>query len=464
MNPAEALRVQLKGITTRTFDETDVLGKPDAIRKVVEKLQQQYGSVGAGRPSPNRVLEAIKRFVAGGFSQVRGARIRHLCWGLAHAPGNTGVRPLIEQPEKFRQLIAGLDELIAKGKLRLPAWRGLLVCYLTTNVEDAHARRDSWLALRRFLQTSLEPICEAQRHRRMPEWLAALRTNHAVLSDRPYAPYVEQWLSGDRSTTDRLKNELEIPEYSWFWDWLVAAVVVEACKKPERQFRSLIPDLLKLIDKRAERVRDKALARILTQYHEGERSLNRGLLEYVIDRKVWGSPRVRTPRWGLVEPAVQKMVIVWMTEQDLRDFFTLLGDHRETDQARLEFWLQYIDEIQDSHIIMGSDARTGRAFRELRERRKDSLRYLSDGQGGNNAFVMKMGDHVVVEFGMTGNACYIYQEAHLPFTLGENRWFTVKSLKDRDAPGATKQGHHADWQWKLQQKLKRRGIRPSQPR
>jgi hypothetical protein len=35
----------------------------------------------------------------------------------------------------------------------------------------------------------------------------------------------------------------------------------------------------------------------------------------------------------------------------------------------------------------------------------------------NNAFIMRIGDAVVVEFGATGNACYVFDAHNLPFTL-----------------------------------------------
>jgi hypothetical protein len=53
-------------------------------------------------------------------------------------------------------------------------------------------------------------------------------------------------------------------------------------------------------------------------------------------------------------------------------------------------------------------------------RRNASGRLL--GLGGvtpskNNAFLMKIGEHLVVEFGQTGNACYVYQWKRLPAIL-----------------------------------------------
>ena len=45
------------------------------------------------------------------------------------------------------------------------------------------------------------------------------------------------------------------------------------------------------------------------------------------------------------------------------------------------------------------------------------LNLHSAGPPDNNAFIMCIGNHVVVEFGMKGNACFIFARDHLPFLL-----------------------------------------------
>ena len=45
------------------------------------------------------------------------------------------------------------------------------------------------------------------------------------------------------------------------------------------------------------------------------------------------------------------------------------------------------------------------------------LELHSAGPNTNNAFIMCIGEHVVVEFGVRGNACYIFEREGLPFAL-----------------------------------------------
>lgn len=51
----------------------------------------------------------------------------------------------------------------------------------------------------------------------------------------------------------------------------------------------------------------------------------------------------------------------------------------------------------------------------------------------NNAFIMTMGNTVFVEFGMQGNAAYVYPLSELPFELDGVRDIHLKALKDTHA-------------------------------
>ena len=60
--------------------------------------------------------------------------------------------------------------------------------------------------------------------------------------------------------------------------------------------------------------------------------------------------------------------------------------------------------------MRGEDARTNRsaAFIELRKRMEGRDRLLTDSPPANNAFVMRIGPLLIIEFGVTGNACYAF--------------------------------------------------------
>ena len=69
---------------------------------------------------------------------------------------------------------------------------------------------------------------------------------------------------------------------------------------------------------------------------------------------------------------------------------------------------------------LGNTARwhRGADFQDIRKKMAGRLLNLHNaGPPDNNAFVMCIGSFVVVEFGLTGNACYLFRRDQLPFEL-----------------------------------------------
>jgi hypothetical protein len=100
----------------------------------------------------------------------------------------------------------------------------------------------------------------------------------------------------------------------------------------------------------------------------------------------------------------------------IRDFFDLLSEDRSADGRRLNYWLRFEPMIEDMWFVLGSDA--------MNDRRKDYVDFRSRAKGRlldlvgstptpNNAFLMRIGEYVVVEFGLSGNACFAYKYSEL---------------------------------------------------
>jgi hypothetical protein len=63
-------------------------------------------------------------------------------------------------------------------------------------------------------------------------------------------------------------------------------------------------------------------------------------------------------------------------------------------------------------------ARTDPDFKKVAQRMEGRRLALdAGGPATNNAFIMRIGDAVVVEFGATGNACFVFDAHTLPFRL-----------------------------------------------
>jgi hypothetical protein len=118
----------------------------------------------------------------------------------------------------------------------------------------------------------------------------------------------------------------------------------------------------------------------------------------------------------------RELINGWLTRQLITDFFALLSSDGQADQRRLNYWLRFVSAIEGTPwLALGPDAmhNNTQPYRELRERAKGRLLPLENpGASSNNAFIMKMGEWLIVEFGVTGNACYVYPATPMPFSLG----------------------------------------------
>jgi len=133
------------------------------------------------------------------------------------------------------------------------------------------------------------------------------------------------------------------------------------------------------------------------------------------------------------------MVEDWLKLDLIHQFFSVLAEDRTNDKRRLRFWQRYHKHIDDMYFALGQTAYNNRNqdFRKLRERVSGRLlRLHRGGAPTNNAFIMMMGNYVIVEFGLTGNACFIFKKNNLPFVLtgfvaGDSSELKHSSYKDR---------------------------------
>ena len=118
------------------------------------------------------------------------------------------------------------------------------------------------------------------------------------------------------------------------------------------------------------------------------------------------------------------MVDGWLKRRLITDFFALLSEDGSADQRRLNYWLRFVPIIDGMWFALGSHARYADTseFREMRKRMEGQLHFLREqGSPFNNAFLMKIGIYLVVEFGVTGNATYIFhaEESRIDFSQRE---------------------------------------------
>lgn len=113
------------------------------------------------------------------------------------------------------------------------------------------------------------------------------------------------------------------------------------------------------------------------------------------------------------------MVSDWLKLKLIGQFFELLSHDGATASRRVKFWAEYVSVIENVWFVLGSGARSNwnPDFKKLRSLMGDQALNLEGATSGNNAFVMKIGRLLVVEFGETGNAAYLFDGGSPPFSL-----------------------------------------------
>ena len=115
--------------------------------------------------------------------------------------------------------------------------------------------------------------------------------------------------------------------------------------------------------------------------------------------------------------SAREMVNGWLKVRLIKDFFGLLSEDRSADSRRLNYWLGFEPMIQDMWFALGADAVSDprKEYGEFRQRANGRLLDLAGSTPtSNNAFLMHFGEYLVIEFGITDNACFVYRYDRLP--------------------------------------------------
>ena len=187
---------------------------------------------------------------------------------------------------------------------------------------------------------------------------------------------------------------------------------------------------------------------------------------------IWENPWLPSNKtaWQRVSEDARQMVSNWLKGEFIEAFFTKLAQDGTSDRRRVNFWKRYVKAIDHVDFALGPTARNSRDpdFKVLKEKMKGLLWYL-DASGNNNAFIMRMGKLVVVEFSDMGNALYAYRDDQgLPFDLTKPLALPVNarnSLKN-SARRRNKLTHkdgingYSEWEDRFENWLRSEGVSP----
>ena len=396
-------------------------GKPELVEQPTREAEQLFQGYAKAKPSKEDAYAAALAFIRG---QQLDAWQRDLVSSAVAEPIREQSGAMVLSSKRFSSLLKSYEVEAEKEELWRLTWHGLLYSYFNFDLDsgkDASTQK-GWEELRSFLERTWPLINKQSGRDLIPDWVTVLRQNPTVLTANPIDKYAKAYLCGETDDIDRLAEDLGIAPSSWFWHALVLGAVRRAAKESDSKFRDLVPHLINLI-KTKPGFRDEAIEIILVRYHSCKGAPpDERLRDFVCQPTVWKNPKLKVAgiatAWNRVPDPVWHMVLNWVNEGNLKDFFDILAARNNADEGRLAFWSKYLKQISWTRLVFGSDTmtlkRTNASVRELIAREEGAYAQLTS-KPEVDAFMMKLGSYLIIEFSKKPNACYIYEADQLPF-------------------------------------------------
>lgn len=447
-------------------------GFPELIISEVKKAEALFKDFSKAKPSSQDAYKAA-------LSLLRGDKLDQ--WAIDLVAAAVSI-PIKEYGGRTVLESKYCDDLLGKYEndaytdvLWRLTWYSLFNSYLTYDLvrTTTEVGMAGFTKLRRLLNRTWPYIDEQSGQLAVPDWVRILREESQLLSDRPVEKYAREYLAGNMDQIKALAENLGIPANSWFWQELVLSSVKYATQGNDAQFRSQILMLIELV-KSTPVYRDKAIAEILSRYYKcSSRTVHPELRDFVIRASVWKNPKLKAAgiatAWNQVPEAVWRMVMGWVNERNLKDFFDILAARRHADHGRLKFWSRYMKQISWTRLVFGSETiwqkNHNAGIRALLESEEGTYAILQGAPDKElDAFLMQIGEYIFVEFSKTGNGAYAYRASDLVFDLYADSFAgSTSDLKCgyyRNGRGVAKIIHTPGWEQRTAVELGRMGIHP----
>lgn len=451
-----------------SFGLSNPFGRVDLVEVASQQAEALFQGYAKAKPRSDDAYAAARALLRG---EPLGAWQRDLVASAICDPIREQAGATVIASKRFAELLVGYEDDVSRGELWRLTWHGLLYSYFKFDplVMKDESSQAGWRALQQFLARSWPLIDRQSGGQLIPDWIAVLRVQGQILSEHPVEPYAQAYLEGDSSLTDQLAADLGIPPSSWFWHSLVLGCVKRATGEHDAAFKQRIPRLLQLMHDKPV-FRDEAIEAVLIRYHACKETVHDAVLsEYVCQPAVWRNPKLKAAgiatAWNRVPEAVWQMVLGWVNERNLKDFFDILAARNSADEGRLAFWSKYLKQITWTRLVFGHDTmalkRTNPAVRDLIAREEGAYAQLTE-KRDVDAFMMRIGSHLIIEFSKKPNACYVYDASALPFEL-HGRYFgggTVDLAAGFQSGCAARIVHRPGWEGRAESDLRELGIMP----
>lgn len=443
-----------KLVDAMLLDRPAVSGNPRAMDLALREIRRAFGDHDYAPP-----LDQLKIALRGFFANRKDltpTQVKYVCYGVTVPLDDTqdGKR-IIDDRGLFDALLEVLCNYETQERRFRNCYQGLLQGYFgfkrdPSGKSSAHA---NWIDLRCYLSERL-PAMHASATCRgfVPVWLDTLSKHRNLLTDDPCGRYADKFEAGKTDELSALFDGLGINSNSWVWDEVVMAYLRSVCERGDAEFHDALRCVLPFLSGKAtiklpQLLATRAAAMVVARYAQCQNQPEHDGLRDVCVALI-GNPWLDPTAWHARvnhEPARQ-MVEGWLKRRLIKDFFEVLAKDGAADLRRLHYWLKWEPQISDMWFVLGDDAQNNRtaAFSNVRKRMGSKERALWRATAENNAFIMRIGPLIVIEFGVTGNACFVFSDSAVPVDL-RTRAFNLRDLKDASLM-LEKLAHHSGWE------------------
>jgi hypothetical protein len=350
--------------------------------------------------------------------------LKYVCLGI----GSMDARGwCLLSDERLRRAAIGLADGQEAVHRKLRCFQALLSAYLSFPLGQADANAEAgWRELRAWLHRQRLVLLGKLDNR--PKWFDGLDRHSELLTDKPCDKFGPDLLRGDATGLNEARSSLAIEADSWVMEAAVLAQMKAAARLDDRRFKEALPSLVQIATGQAgvkvgDRLRVKCVALLVSRYSRAAATPEHPTLRDA-SVSVIGNPWLRKANWdahvvledGSPDREAREMVFGWLKGRLIQDFFELLSAEGSGDRRRLAYWLRFAPFVDDMWFALGpyAQSRNDSSFREFRDRAKGRLLDLEATTSDNNAFVMRIGAYLAIEFGSKGNAFFLLEWDKLP--------------------------------------------------
>lgn len=428
IDPLASLRVGLVQSFTGGAFVPEAWSDLQEMARARQRVHHDHGGAGIAA-DPRSIMAAVADF--GKTGKIGSFRdLKYVCLGVG-ALNDKGWSVLAD--EVLRGIVARMAEQQPSDHRRLRCFQALLSAYFAFPVNGKETSVESatgWRGLRRWLRVEHERIGKLSGFK--PPWFDALTRHSEMLTAQPCDKFGADLLRGDGSGLKDALDSLSIPETSWVVEEAVLAQMRAAAALRDDPFKSTLPEILPIAMGHAgvsigEGLKARCVALLVSRYARCSDRPEQPALRDAATSAI-GNPWLRRANWDAwvrsgnePDDAAREMVFGWLKGRLITDFFELLSADGINDSRRLAYWLRFAPFVEDMWFALGTSAvaRGGGKFVEFRERAKGRLLNLEGTTADNNAFVMRIGAYLAVEFGVSGNAFYLFRWDTLSRSLSQ---------------------------------------------